>query len=202
MKTLKNFEFLLLGLIISGQLCCEQLCDAISAADLIIEDISAKHSNSLEDGVVYEIVHLSLNTILGIACPELGCEGAEVAGNHKYTQNIHYSENYPADWGEPIDSYDFSNGGIKPCANAQNSAIYKFLVDGYYLIEGIVDTYNSVAERNEENINLNSDFDKKKNKGVPEKVMIIHINNGLKAVKNDSVKYVERIETSTTYLNN
>ncbi len=202
MKTIRNVVFILLGLAITIQSCHTKLCDAISAADLIIEDISAKYSSSMEDGVIYEIVHLSLNTIQGIACSDLGCEGARVAGEHKYTQNIYYSESYTENWGAPVDSHDFSNEELNPCGEVENSAIYKFLVDGYYLIEGIVDTYNTVVERNEENNNLYGDFNKKKNGGKLENALIIRINNGLNATKNGGVKYVERIETSTTYINN
>lgn len=177
---------------------CEEVCDTLSLADLIVESISPVFQESVVDGDKYELVHMSLNTIKGIACENLECKGAETADKHVYRQNIYYSSSPTDYWGNPVDEYEFANDALEPCAYAENNDVLKFLVDGYYLIEGIVDFYQEVTERNPDNNTYTTGLDGKKSS------IIIRVNRGLKAQKsaNGEIRYIERISSATRYYNN
>jgi hypothetical protein len=208
-RILKIKVVLLLSITISFMGCkwgeqeTEALCNTIEYADLIISGIESTFVESNENGDIYDIIHIALNTIDNIVCEEgVSCEDSKTAGKHQYRQQISYSATNPNEpFPQIIDSLDFDHDPLLPCATVEDNATVQFLQDGYYFIDGIVDIFNIVQERDEDN--NTETVSESKTKSDNSNRVVIHVDRGLEPTyKDGKLQYIKVIKKSTTYYNN
>lgn len=179
MKTIRTSICIFFASFLCNSCCNEDVCKTIDKADLIVDAITAVLVEADPTYSRYGVVSHTLNTIADITCSDRECEGAETAQSHHYQSNIYYSQTGDDNWGSPVSDTSYAVDPLAACSSHQIDEVLRFLVDGYYLIEGIIDIFNEVDERNESNNGSFGNPGKKSSDNTNQ--LIIHVNNGLKA---------------------
>lgn len=182
----------------------EGFCQGLAIADLVLEAITPIVQSQLPDGIEYELVHEMTNSMAFLAGCDTVCgipaeEQAHTAAENTHQQVIYYSssQNYsdnPEQWGPPVNTTEATVDPLKGCQAGTLTYLVKFLVDGYYLVESIVDAYDTIEEGNEENNSSTKGF------GRTERT-IIHVKGGLTEplTKDGSPVYLEVLSSSFSY---
>lgn len=160
--------------IVSLSACCS-LTDTEAWADLLWSTvIQLTESQDTPDYTEYNVQSNYTNE------PEVesgcDCNDYDDASNFDLTENVYYQEQMPQNnnWGSPVDNSTIDVNQLETCQNSDLNSILQFLVDGYYLIERILDSNNQVAENNNDN-NYQSSGKKELEKPVNSKKRIYTI---------------------------
>lgn len=174
-RFITSIQFLFLFIFFSSTSCPPERCeDAFELADLVLNSVEQIRMEE-DDKVFYTILHDVLNTIEGIICDN----AVDEAGTHKNKLPVVYSPDGNFDDNGQVVQVQTTTitQALAGGSSYRVESMVEFEVDGFYEIQGEIDSENDVQERDETNNTFETPLGRSSSQLSPAIVHVTHTGN-------------------------